>query len=75
MTQQPDRVQSAKLASESDDSSNTAHSDMFNDSIMVQWHESHKFRDMPESVMRLHFNIRDGDGRAVQILGFNKLLE
>ena len=71
----PDKVQRATLTRESDDSSNTAHSDKFNDSIMVQWHESHKYRDMPESVMRLHFNIRDGDGRATQILGFNKLLE
>jgi len=71
----PDKVQHAKLNKESDDSSNTAHSDMFNDSAMVQWHSSHKFRDMPESVMRLHFNIKDGDGRASQTIGFNKLLK
>ena len=71
----PDRLQHSTVKKESDDSSNTAHSDMFNDSIMVQWHESHKYRDMPESVMRLYFNITDGDGRAEQIIGFNKLLK
>ena len=71
----PDKVQHSGVKKESDDSSNTAHSDMFDDSSMVQWHPSHKYRDMPESVMRLHFNIKDGDERAVQIFGFNKLLK
>ena len=31
--------------------------------------------EIPASVMRLHFNIRDGDGRSQQVLGENDLRE
>ncbi len=52
-----------------------AFSDRFTDNSDVQQDQSARERDMPPSVMRLFFNIKDGDGRAEQIRGKNNLLE
>ena len=52
-----------------------ATSDRFTDNSDMQHNQRAHDRDMSPSVMRLYFNIRDGDGRAEQILGENNLLE
>ncbi len=54
---------------------NNANSDRFTDNSDAWLDQRAHDRDMPPSVMRLYFNIRDGDGRAEQILGENNLIE